>query len=217
MGFEDIKWDKSDRERQILLWSHFYVESIKAKLRCSNGNIGISWIFTLSHGYIISTAANGIISSGKLPKSRLSNSYVSGKWGKKPTLKQVGEVKILSYHKPHPLHREPWIGRKLKIWRFFLILILFLLSSFGASVILQSVKICLQCRRPGFYSWVGEIPWRRKWQPTLVFSPGEYHGQRSPVGYSPWGHKSRTQLSDWTTTTTLKNEGFERRIGHPSF
>ena len=33
------------------------------------------------------------------------------------------------------------------------------------------------------------IPWRRKWQPTLVFSPGESHGQRSLVGHSPWGHK----------------------------
>ena len=31
--------------------------------------------------------------------------------------------------------------------------------------------------------------WRRKWQPTLVFSPGESHGQRSLAGYSPWGHK----------------------------
>ena len=31
--------------------------------------------------------------------------------------------------------------------------------------------------------------WRRKWQPTPVFLPGESHGQRSLVGYSPWGHK----------------------------
>ena len=30
---------------------------------------------------------------------------------------------------------------------------------------------------------------RRKWQPTLVFLPGEAHGQRSLEGYSPWGHK----------------------------
>ena len=29
-------------------------------------------------------------------------------------------------------------------------------------------KSCLQCRRPGFYLWVGKIPWRRKWQPTPV-------------------------------------------------
>ena len=39
---------------------------------------------------------------------------------------------------------------------------------------------------PGFDSWVGKTPWRRKWQPTLVFLPGEFHGQRSMVGYSSW-------------------------------
>ena len=32
-------------------------------------------------------------------------------------------------------------------------------------------------------------PWRRKWQPTPVFMPEESHGQRSLIGYSPWGHK----------------------------
>ena len=36
--------------------------------------------------------------------------------------------------------------------------------------------------------WVGQIPWRRKWQPTPVFLPGESHG-RSLVGYSSWGRK----------------------------
>ena len=35
----------------------------------------------------------------------------------------------------------------------------------------------------------GRSPWRRKWQPTPVFLPGESHGQRSLAGYSPWGHK----------------------------
>ena len=34
-----------------------------------------------------------------------------------------------------------------------------------------------------------EDPWRREWQPTLVFLPGESHGQRSLVGYHPWSHK----------------------------
>ena len=33
--------------------------------------------------------------------------------------------------------------------------------------------------------------WRRKWQPTPVFLPGESHGQRSLVDYSPWGHGVR--------------------------
>ena len=37
----------------------------------------------------------------------------------------------------------------------------------------------------GFDPWVGKIPWRRKWQPTPVFLPGESHGWRSLVGYSP--------------------------------
>ena len=36
---------------------------------------------------------------------------------------------------------------------------------------------------------VGEIPWRRKPQPTPVFLSGKFHGQRSPAGYSPLGHK----------------------------
>ena len=43
--------------------------------------------------------------------------------------------------------------------------------------------------RPGFNPWVGKIPWRRKWQSTPVLLPGKSHGQRSLVGYSPWGCK----------------------------
>ena len=43
---------------------------------------------------------------------------------------------------------------------------------------------------PGFDPRVGKIPWRREWQPTLLFLPsfvhGEFHGQRSLVDYSPW-------------------------------
>ena len=40
--------------------------------------------------------------------------------------------------------------------------------------------------------------WRRKWQPTPVFLPGESHEQRSLVGYSPRVAKSWTRLSDFT-------------------
>ena len=42
--------------------------------------------------------------------------------------------------------------------------------------------------------------WRRKWQPTPVFLPGESHGRSSLVGYSPQVAKSQTQLSDFTFT-----------------
>ena len=41
----------------------------------------------------------------------------------------------------------------------------------------------------GLDAWVGKIPWRRAWQPTPVFLPGESHGQRSLMGYSLWGHR----------------------------
>ena len=43
--------------------------------------------------------------------------------------------------------------------------------------------------RRRFAPWVGKIPWRRAWQPTPVFLPGESHRQRSLAGYSPWGCK----------------------------
>ena len=39
--------------------------------------------------------------------------------------------------------------------------------------------------RGGFNPWVGKIPWRRVWQATPVFLPGESHGQRSLAGCSP--------------------------------
>ena len=45
--------------------------------------------------------------------------------------------------------------------------------------------------------WVGKTPWRRAWQPTPVFLPGEFHGQRSLAGYGPWGSKE----SDKTEST----------------
>ena len=41
----------------------------------------------------------------------------------------------------------------------------------------------------GFGPWIGKIPWRRAWQLTTVFLPGEFHGQRTLVGYSPSGCK----------------------------
>ena len=49
--------------------------------------------------------------------------------------------------------------------------------------------------RPGFDPWVGKIPWRRKWQPTPILLPGESHGWRSLVSYSPWGRKESDMTS----------------------
>ena len=67
----------------------------------------------------------------------------------------------------------------------------------------------LQCRRPGFDPWVGKIPWRRKWQPTPVLLPGESHGQRSLVGYSPWSHKE-SDMTEQLHSLMVKNIYLEK-------
>ena len=53
----------------------------------------------------------------------------------------------------------------------------------------ESACQCRRCKRCGFSPWVGKIPWRRQWQPTPVFLPRKFHGQRSLAGCSPWGNK----------------------------
>ena len=56
-------------------------------------------------------------------------------------------------------------------------------------------ELACQFRRLRLYAWVKKIPWvwkipgRRKWQPTPIFLPGKFHGQRSLMGYSQWGPK----------------------------
>ena len=68
---------------------------------------------------------------------------------------------------------------------------------FGLPWWLRDKEPACQCRsrRRWFDFWVGKIPWRRKWQPTPVFLPGESHGQSGLTGYSPRDRKSRTRLS----------------------
>ena len=64
-----------------------------------------------------------------------------------------------------------------------------------ASLVAQTVK-----NSPAMWkTWVRKIPWRRDQLPTPVFLPGEFHGQRSLAGYSPWGHKE----SDTTEQLSL--------------
>ena len=70
----------------------------------------------------------------------------------------------------------------------------------------ESTCQCRRRRRHWFDSWVGTIPWRKKWQPTPVSLPGKSHGQGSLVGYKPWGCKEsdmiellRSKLSKFNT------------------
>ena len=57
------------------------------------------------------------------------------------------------------------------------------------SLVAQMVKRLPTVWRLGFNPWVWKVSWRRKWQPSPGFLPGKSHGQRSLVGYRPWGCK----------------------------
>jgi len=85
---------------------------------------------------------------------------------------------VSAYECPESIHRVEYLS-------------LFILQA-GLPRWLSGKKSTCQCRRQrrcGFNPWVGKSPWRRKWQPAPVFLPGKFHGQRSLVGYSPWGYK----------------------------
>ena len=58
----------------------------------------------------------------------------------------------------------------------------------------------------GFGPWVSKIPWRSKWQPTPVFLPREFHGQRSLTGYSPRGHKESDTTERLHTLTHIQRQ-----------
>ena len=70
----------------------------------------------------------------------------------------------------------------------------------GGASVKKPICQCRRHKRPGFDPWVGRIPWRRAWQPTLVLLPGKSHGQRSLAGYSPQGHKKldTTEMTEHT-------------------
>ena len=63
----------------------------------------------------------------------------------------------------------------------------------------KSACQCRKCKRCRFNPQDGKMPWKRKWQPTPVFLPGESHGQRSLAGYSPWGRKKSDRTEQLST------------------
>ena len=57
----------------------------------------------------------------------------------------------------------------------------------------------------GLIHWVGKIPWRREWQITPVFLPGEFYGQRSLVGYNPWCRKESGMTEQLSLTRSVNS------------
>ena len=60
-----------------------------------------------------------------------------------------------------------------------------------------------------FNPWVRRILWRRKWEPTPLFLPGESHGQRSLTGYIPNSHKE-SNMPEWLSTVVISNYSLTR-------
>ena len=60
---------------------------------------------------------------------------------------------------------------------------------------------CRNCKRCRSDPWARKSSWSRKWQPTPIFLPGKFHGQRSLVGYSPWGCKELDMTERLSTHT----------------
>ena len=57
----------------------------------------------------------------------------------------------------------------------------------GGTVVNNLLANSEDAKDAGSIPWVRKIPWRRKWQPTALYLPGKFHGQRSLAGYSPLG------------------------------
>ena len=67
----------------------------------------------------------------------------------------------------------------------------------GAASGKELVCQCRRCKRWGFNPWVGKIPWRRAWQPTPVFLPGEFHGKKNS-GRGAWQATVHKDANSWT-------------------
>ena len=64
--------------------------------------------------------------------------------------------------------------------------------------------------------WVEKIPWRKEWQPTPVFLPREFHGQRNLVGYSPWNCKESDMTERLTLSLFFRHSKAKFKINHES-
>ena len=86
-----------------------------------------------------------------------------------------------------------WNARKISC----LILLIPGLGIIWASLVAQMVKNLPSMQETWVHSLGWEDPWRREWLPNPVFLPGEFHGQRSLVGYSSRSHR------EWDMTELL--------------
>ena len=120
-----------------------------------------------------------------------------------PSLRLLPRHFPLVFHSDSDLHLTPH-NIMLHVW--FPSLISQLSSppphSSGRSKVAHFSVMCLQviCPQGPYSADALVVRWRRKWQPTPVLLPGEFHGQRSLMGCSPWGCKD-SDMTEWLIHT----------------
>ena len=83
-----------------------------------------------------------------------------------------------------------------------------------AALVVQTVKNLPVVLETQVDPWVGNIPWRRNWQCTPVFLPGEFHGQRSLVGYCSWDCKESDTAKELTLSQSMREFHNRCRLPH---
>ena len=95
-----------------------------------------------------------------------------------------------------------WVGGESAIWKAYRSLYIpFCLTYCVSGASLYSKESACNAEDLGSIPGL-MIPWRRAWQPSPLFLPGEFHGQRSLAGHSPWGRKE-SDTTEWQSTHEL--------------
>ena len=94
----------------------------------------------------------------------------------------------------YTLPNKPCAFEENASWQIDVYIILNILEFTCGDFYLEATFLCFSTTRDFTHVVTS---WSRKWQLTLIFLPGKFHGQRSLADYSPWGHKE----SDTTEQT----------------
>ena len=95
------------------------------------------------------------------------------------------------------LYFSSWHIIPIVAWQYWVLVLNIIIITVGTTTTIRTSNPYAPSSMRGRKN--NKTAWRREWLPTPIFLPGEFHGQRSLVGCSPWDHKKAGH--DWTTYT----------------